>query len=34
MEAANDTLQIDTLGGGDDVNSAGLAPGTLTLVVI
>ncbi len=34
MEAANDTLQIDTLGGVDNVNSAGLAAGTLTLVVI
>jgi hypothetical protein len=33
MEAANDTLQIDTLGGVDIVNSAGLAAGTIALVV-
>ncbi|MEX0784299.1 MAG: calcium-binding protein [Dehalococcoidia bacterium] len=34
LEAANDTLQIDTLGGVDNVGSAGLAPGTIALVVI
>ncbi|MGH2607459.1 MAG: calcium-binding protein [Tepidiformaceae bacterium] len=33
MEGANDTLQIDTLGGDDIVNSAGLAAGTIALVV-
>ena len=33
MEGANDTLQIDTLDGDDIVNSAGLAAGTIALVV-